>query len=331
MSTLSDNISTIMWNVQLGAMSAIAAVNGVAAKLQTEESPAEQLSVPYSSGVGNVSIVENVGIYSVLQDMRGELSDLSNGMPSLSELLIPDENNTDILEAYQVHAEGMREKIELRFAALLAPEVYQASAQYEGQELTSAFVALPNIGMPSFATERFNPLLANRVRAVNDVLQTQMQLDSDIITTKINATIDQMGLKKQMLQVEALLAFAKQTTEASAKLVTRELVKPEDISALYSKLVGAKAELVQGIAANNSTEMNARIQHLNALNGYYALSERISKANISIFDARASAVNESNAIAAKKLVGLASAASAAATAGYSAARVGFELSEKKFV
>lgn len=331
MSTLSDNISTIMWNVQLGAMSAIAAVNGVATTLQNETSPAADVPTPATVPIPNITIVESTGIYSVLQDMRDELTELSNGMPSLSELLLPDENNTDILEAYQAHAEKLRGQIESRFSDLLAPTPYTASAQFEGQEMNAAFRELPNIGMPSFATDAFGALLGSRVRLVNNMLSTQLQLDSDVITTKINATVDQMALKKQLLQVEALLAFAKQTTEASAKLVTRELVKPEDISALYSKLVGAKSELVQGIAQNQSTDMNARIQYLNSVNGFYALSERISRANISIFDSRANAVNESNAIAAKKLVGLASAASAAATAGYSAARVGFELSEKKFV
>ena len=333
MATVSEVIGSLLSTVQGSANQMVGTVNAYTYALLGEfgESLFDDLgSAPEVGNLPANTFVAPTSLLTMLDDAKASLEEIGGEIPALADIINLSESAA--VDSYIASLGQYRDQLVARAATVQVSQarLYPMASQVRlnAENVTSALST--TLGIPAFASAAFANQFNARLLEQGEYAYQAGLAAEKILNVTVQAQIDEATARRALLETQALLDFSNSAMEGAIAIIRKTIVSPEDIVKLFSQLSRSRTEVATGIAANRSAYAGTYMEYINALVGYYDLFGQLEKVRLQSESLTHEMDATDNQVMAAGLVGAASASAAAAAAGYSATRVGIQLTDKAF-
>lgn len=331
MATVSSAINTIIGNVQGAASQLTSEVLGALdAAYNYLPDPEEFGILPEVSHLPPATFVEPTGLLSMLEDARTSLEEIGNDIPLLSELA--SSATSAAMDKYLVYADKYKGLISGRMSLItdVTTRAFPIAGYVKAEADKVEADWSPALAVPAGVAAAFSGEIIARVLDQSAVAYQRARVGELILQSNVDVSVEQLAIRKQLLEVTSLLAFAGSALQGAYTILRKTIVSPEDILRIFRQLSDARTSVASGIASNRAAYAGTQMEYINAVIDYYELFSELEKVRLDVSGLGIERDSEYAMLKAVQLAGAGGAAAHIAAAGYSAARVGFVLSEKAF-
>lgn len=331
MGTVSESIDTLIGNVQNAASEMtsemLGAINWIYEYLPA---PDEFGELPVVSTLPANTFTEPTDLLQMLTDARNSLSEIGSAIPPLSDLATP--TTSVAMDKYITYCDKYKALIEGRMS--LVTDITGRAFPIAGYVQQQAEVVdtrwSPALWIPQAASVAFPIEVTTLVLENAAVSYERALIEEKLIQSSADASVDQLAVRAQLLEVLQLLEFANTALQGCYAILRKTIVSPSDLLQVFTQLSSARTSVATGIASNRAAYATTQMEYVNAIIGYYDQFAALEKIRLDVAALGIERDSTYKMHQATMYAGAASAAAAIAASGYSAARVGFVLSEKAF-
>lgn len=331
MGTVSASIDTLIRNVQNAASEMTSEVLGSMQYIYDYLPDPDEFGVlPVVSTLPANELTSPDNLLQMLKDAASSLSEIGAGIPPLASLV--GAPTSVALDKYMSYADKYKALIEGRMS--LITDVNGRAfpiAGYVKQEAEAVDTRWsPALWVPPAALTAFPVEVTTLALENSDVLYERALIEEKIIQSSADAELNQLAVKAQLLETMQLLEFANTALQGCYAILRKTIVSPEDLLRIFTALSSARTSVSVGLADNRAAYATTQMEYINAVIGYYDVFAKLETLRLDVAGLEIERDSQYKMLQATMYAGAASAAGAIAASGYSAARVGFVLSEKAF-